>query len=38
MSTPDAADVDRAAMYERQPNGSWKLTHDIWNSDQSVPS
>jgi uncharacterized protein (TIGR02246 family) len=25
-------------VYVRQPNGAWKLTHDIWNSDQSVPS
>jgi uncharacterized protein (TIGR02246 family) len=23
-------------VYARQPNGSWKLTQDIWNSDQSV--
>jgi ketosteroid isomerase-like protein len=23
-------------VYGRQPNGSWKLTHDIWNSDQPV--
>jgi uncharacterized protein (TIGR02246 family) len=23
-------------VYGRQPNGSWKLTHDIWNSDQSA--
>jgi len=23
-------------VYGRQPNGSWKLTQDIWNSDQSV--
>jgi uncharacterized protein (TIGR02246 family) len=21
-------------VYGRQPNGSWKLSHDIWNSDQ----
>jgi ketosteroid isomerase-like protein len=21
-------------VYRRQSNGSWKLTHDIWNSDQ----
>ena len=25
-------------VYARQANGSWKLTHDIWNSDRSVPS
>lgn len=24
-------------VYGRQPDGSWKLTQDIWNSDQSVP-
>ena len=24
-------------VYGRQPNGSWKLSHDIWNSDQ-LPS
>lgn len=23
-------------VYRRQPNGSWKLTYDIWNSDQLV--
>ena len=21
-------------VYARQPNGTWKLTHDIWNSDR----
>lgn len=25
-------------VYGRQPDGSWKLTQDIWNSDHSVPS
>ena len=25
-------------VYGRQPDGSWKLTQDIWNSDQPVPS
>jgi ketosteroid isomerase-like protein len=25
-------------VYRRQPNGSWKLTYDIWNSDQPVTS
>ncbi len=25
-------------VYRRQPNGSWKLTSDIWNSDQPVVS
>jgi uncharacterized protein (TIGR02246 family) len=25
-------------VYARQPNGSWRLTYDIWNSDRSVPS
>jgi len=24
-------------VYGRQPDGSWKLTHDIWNSDKDVP-
>ena len=24
-------------VYGRQPNGSWKLTQDIWSSDQSAP-
>jgi ketosteroid isomerase-like protein len=24
-------------VYGRQPNGSWKLTQDIWNSDQAMP-
>jgi uncharacterized protein (TIGR02246 family) len=23
-------------VYRREPNGSWKLTHDIWNSDQAA--
>jgi hypothetical protein len=23
-------------VYARQPDGSWKLTHDIWTSDESV--
>jgi len=23
-------------VYRRQPNGSWKLAYDIWNSDQPV--
>jgi ketosteroid isomerase-like protein len=25
-------------VYGRQTNGSWKLTHDIWNSDRSLSS
>jgi uncharacterized protein (TIGR02246 family) len=25
-------------VYRRQPDGSWKLTQDIWNSDQPLPS
>ena len=25
-------------VYERQRDGSWKLTHDIWNSDRPVSS
>jgi|SRR5215510_9636608 len=25
-------------VYGRQTDGSWKLTHDIWNSDRDVPS
>jgi ketosteroid isomerase-like protein len=24
-------------VFRRQPDGSWKLTQDIWNSDQSAP-
>lgn len=24
-------------VYERQPDGSWKLTKDVWNSDLPVP-
>jgi ketosteroid isomerase-like protein len=23
-------------VYARQPNGAWKLTHDIWNSDRPL--
>jgi uncharacterized protein (TIGR02246 family) len=25
-------------VYERQQDGSWKLTLDIWNSDRAIPS
>jgi ketosteroid isomerase-like protein len=25
-------------VYRRQPNGSWKLTYDIWNSDRPIAS
>jgi len=25
-------------VYGRQSDGSWKLTHDIWNSDHSLAS
>ena len=25
-------------VYRRQPDGSWKLTHDIWNSDRDAPA
>ena len=36
---PPIEDVGKGLhVYGRQPNGSWKLTNDIWNSDQSVPS
>ena len=36
---PPIEDVGKGLhVYERQPNGSWKLTHDIWNSDRSVTS
>lgn len=24
-------------VYRRQPDGGWKLTHDIWNSDRPEP-
>lgn len=24
-------------VYERQPDGSWKIARDIWNSDQPLP-
>lgn len=38
----DAAPIDDSGkglhVYARQPSGSWKLTHDIWNSDQPVRS
>jgi len=34
----DARPVEEAGkgvhVYARQPDGSWKLTHDIWNSDR----
>ena len=36
---PPIEDVGKGLhVYGRQPNGSWKLTHDIWNSDQPVPA
>ena len=36
---PPIEDVGKGLhVYERQPNGSWKLTQDIWNSDQPLPS
>jgi uncharacterized protein (TIGR02246 family) len=25
-------------VYARQPDGAWRLTHDIWNSDRALPS
>ena len=32
---PPIEDVGKGLhVYQRQPDGSWKLTHDIWNSDQ----
>ena len=32
---PLSEDVGKGLhVYRRQPNGSWRLTHDIWNSDQ----
>jgi len=36
---PPIEDVGKGLhVYRRQPNGSWKLTYDIWNSDQPVAS
>ena len=36
---PPIEDVGKGIhVYRRQPNGSWKLTYDIWNSDQPVAS
>ena len=36
---PPIEDVGKGLhVYERRPDGSWKLTYDIWNSDQSLPS
>ena len=36
----DAAPIEDVGeglhVYGRQPNGSWKLTQDIWNSDQAA--
>ena len=38
----DASPIDDVGkglhVYGRQSDGSWKLTQDIWNSDQSPPS
>ncbi len=36
---PPIEDVGKGIhVYRRQPNGSWKLTYDIWNSDRPVAS
>lgn len=36
---PPIEDVGKGVhVYRRQPDGSWKLTYDIWNSDQPVAS
>jgi uncharacterized protein (TIGR02246 family) len=36
---PPVEDVGKGLhVYGRQSDGSWKLTHDIWNSDQPLPS
>ena len=36
---PPIEDIGKGLhVYRRQPDGSWKLTHDIWNSDQDVTS
>jgi ketosteroid isomerase-like protein len=36
---PPIEDVGKGLhVYGRQPDGTWKLTHDIWNSDRSLPS
>jgi ketosteroid isomerase-like protein len=36
---PPIEDVGKGVhVYRREPNGSWKLTYDIWNSDQPVAS
>jgi ketosteroid isomerase-like protein len=36
---PPIEDVGKGLhVYRCQPNGSWKLTYDIWNSDQAVAS
>lgn len=36
---PPIEDVGKGLhVYRRQPNRSWKLTYDIWNSDQPVAS
>jgi len=38
----DAASIEDAGkglhVYRRQPDGSWRLTYDIWNSDRAMPS
>jgi ketosteroid isomerase-like protein len=37
-STSPVEDVGKGLhVYTRQPNGPWKLTQDIWNSDRSAP-
>ena len=40
-SGPGAAPIEDAGkglhVYRRQPDGSWKLTQDIWNSDHRMP-
>ena len=38
-NAPPIEDVGKGIhVYRRKPNGSWKLTYDIWNSDQPVAS
>lgn len=34
---PPIEDVGKGLhVYQRQPDGTWKLTNDIWNSDQTL--
>ena len=32
-----AENIKGIHVYRRQADGSWKMTHDVWNSDDPLP-